>query len=135
MSKRKRLLMGVTVLVALVGVVLASVAWEMSARPRLNLRAYQRIEAGMRLAELTALLGPSLADEGRASFAAVGNTRERQVELFTPPLRVAACQVWEEQGNRITVGLSADGALIYKEFQPAPTENSRLTRLRRWLGW
>lgn len=51
------------------------------------------------------------------------------------PFPIAGHRLWEEQGALMIIGLSADGAVVCEEFQPAsPTESSRLARLRRWLG-
>ncbi|HWY88429.1 MAG TPA: hypothetical protein VNX28_17085 [Gemmataceae bacterium] len=130
MTRRKRTLLAVGLLIVLAGV---GVAWMISSRPRLTFTAYQQIQAGMSVADVMAILGPGA--EGRV-LAAGGNVRDRQVELLAPSVRVAAMRIWEEKGTLITIGLSAEETVVYKVFQPPPPAGRAwLDRLHRWLGF
>ena len=89
---------------ALLGLVVALVVWLMSPRPGTTLVNYQRIQNGMTLAEVEAVLG-------RPADETVGVMLEPPV----PPGRA-----WEGSGLRVTVWLDGAGAVSGKEIQPSP---------------
>jgi hypothetical protein len=107
---------------ALVGVALAFTDRVISLRPRVTEAKIHRIQVGMTLREIRAILG----SEGTCISSL----------KHLPPRQQPWVWEWEEEGRAILVTIEEDRVverarfLILRSEKPSP-----LARLRAWLGW
>lgn len=111
MSRRKRILLavGLLVVVAVAGVV--AVQWVMPAAGGKSWGDFQRIAVGMRRPDVEAILG---------AFSGVE---------FGPG---QPTYVWSDDEARIYVSFDGDSRVVKKTWDPVQIDP--LTRLRHWLG-
>jgi hypothetical protein len=119
---RRLLRAGALALLALFGLaVLLLALYAMERRPGVTRANYQRIQNGMRLAEVEALLGRPADETVSVSLEAPGGP--------VPPGRA-----WEDNGLRVTVWPDRAGAVSDKDIQVVGQE-SLAERLRGLLPW
>jgi len=120
-----RLLMYAAVLVLFATGALALSAWLMPARPGVTRSNFERVQDGMTLAEVSAVLGePSDVSPGGRAWGALHDGPR--------PINYAK-HVWGGDTGGVYVMFDEKGGASYREWQDPPTESS-WRRLRRWLG-
>jgi hypothetical protein len=103
--------------------------------PRTTETNYQKIDKGMRLSDVEALLGRPIGNRIAAmNFPELCSSSGTRHEEF------ACCEgndeglTWSDRGGTIRIGIGPAGTVTYKRYDPA-VEESLLHMARRWFGF
>ena len=136
MSRRKRVLLWVGLLVVLAGAGLGLLAWLLPSDRHIIRESYDAIGPSMTVLEVEMLLGGPAGDYTHGQYMVAnlsGNHAEFDIEVYE--ITAKRNRSWIGSQGLVQVSFDEHDKIAVKSFFPVvPTDETLLDRLRRWLG-